>query len=77
MEEELKELFRLYGMRFCINNYQDRAEELLKCFIKEYEQVKNYSIPAVSGLCECDFSIESRQGVDFVKCVKCGDIYYK
>lgn len=47
-------------------------------YITELETVvKNCSIPVVSGQCECDFSIESRQGVDFVRCVNCGDTYYK
>lgn len=31
----------------------------------------------VSGECEHDWCLGSRQGVDYIKCFKCEDTYYK
>lgn len=39
-QEQIDELIGLYAMRTAMNNYQDRGEELLRLFLKEYEQVK-------------------------------------
>lgn len=66
MDKELKELISLYEMRFCMNEYQNRSEELLKLFIKEYEQVKNCSISGVINWVDIKTSKPSAWGNYFV-----------
>lgn len=79
MEELLRQAFQL-GQQWVQDMNNDKEPKNFNEWYDSDEvqqQVKNCSIPVVSGQCECDFSIESRQGVDFVRCVNCGDTYYK
>ena len=79
MEELLRQAFQL-GQQWVQDMNNDKEPKNFNEWYASDEvqqQVKNCSIPVVSRQCECEFSIESRQGVDFVRCVNCGDTYYK
>lgn len=60
-----------------LDEYRNTIKFLESKVFRLEEELSKLHQPTVSGQCECDFSIESRQGVDFVRCVNCGDTYYK